>query len=305
MSSSESSNKTQIPPSSCANINGPPEKSNLKAQTLTIAQLKTVLDHVNPFCSAEKHDQVIRVLHHETNGSDEGMALADAWSNKGDNYPGTDALASTWRSYSDGNDEPETSETLRMMVEDCGFDWDDICNRDNSDFETREPQMEESNGQPAVTSSSPNIPFVEYSLQGMSEQLATEISDQVPLLGPIILMFQSSVIYASPNTGKTLIILWLLINAIKQGKLDPSCVFYFNLDDTPNGLIEKLKLAEEYGFHILAEGYNDFKAEFFLVMLADLVENNRAKGIIIILDTLKKFTACLSGCLPHPLPVVF
>ncbi len=160
----------------------------------------------------------------------------------------------------------------------------------SSGFEPCEYQMVESDGPPAVTSSASNIPFVAYSLQGMSEQLSREISDQKLILGLIILMYQSSVIYAAPNTGKSLIILWLLINAIKRGKIDPSCVFYFNLDDTPNGLIEKLKMAEKYGFHILAEGYNDFKAAALLVMLADLVENNRANGIIIILDTLKKFT---------------
>jgi hypothetical protein len=159
-----------------------------------------------------------------------------------------------------------------------------------SGFELCEYQVVESDEPSAVTSTATQIPLVEYSLLGMGEQLAKECAEQVLLLGPIILMHQSSVAYAAPNTGKTLIILKLLINAIKEGKVDPSNVFYINVDDTLNGLIEKLKLAEEYGFHMLAEGYNNFKADDLLKMLADLVENNRAKGIIIILDTLKKFT---------------
>jgi len=142
---------------------------------------------------------------------------------------------------------------------------------------------------PATPTSSGN-PLVEFSLRGMSGQLEKEFEDQVLLLGLIILMYQSSVIYAAPNTGKTLIILRLLINAIRQGKIDPSNVFYINVDDTPNGLIEKLKFADEYGFHLLAEGYNGFRANDLLGILAELIMNDQAMGVILILDTLKKFT---------------
>ena len=141
-----------------------------------------------------------------------------------------------------------------------------------------------------VPSAGSGNPLVSFSLRGMSEELAEQYSDQVLLLGLIILMYQSSVVYASPNTGKTLIILRLLINAIRQSKIEPSNVFYINVDDTPNGLIEKLKIADEYGFHMLAEGYNGFRANDLLSILADLVISNQAKGVIIILDTLKKFT---------------
>ena len=96
--------------------------------------------------------------------------------------------------------------------------------------------------------------------------------------------------YASPNTGKTLLILWLLMNAIRQGNINSYNVFYINVDDTPNGLIEKLRLADEYGFHMLAEGYNGFRANDLLNILAELIMNDQAKGVILILDTLKKFT---------------
>jgi len=41
---------------------------------------------------------------------------------------------------------------------------------------------------------------------------------------------------------------------------------------------------------MLAEGYNGFKADALLGILADLVSNGNAKGTILILDTLKKFT---------------
>lgn len=133
-------------------------------------------------------------------------------------------------------------------------------------------------------------PLVGFSLRGMSDQLARQFRDQVLVLGSIILMYQSSVIYASPNTGKTLVVLRLLIDAIQQGRIDPSMVFYINVDDTPNGLIEKLKLVDQYGFHMLAEGYNGFEADDLLNILAELIMNDQVKGVILILDTLKKFT---------------
>jgi hypothetical protein len=128
-----------------------------------------------------------------------------------------------------------------------------------------------------------------YSLRGMCAELSKEYSEQIPILGGIILRHQSSVIYAAPNTGKTLVILRLLVDGIKQGKIDPSHVFYINEDDTLNGIIEKLELVEENGFHMLTGGYNDFKADALLGMLND-IGNDQAKRTILILDTLKRFT---------------
>ena len=144
--------------------------------------------------------------------------------------------------------------------------------------------------QPSTTVVPPLNPLVGYSLKGQHGQLAQELSEQVLILGSIALQYQSTVIYAAPNTGKTLIILWLLIQGIKNGIINPANVFYVNVDDTPTGLIQKLKLADKHQFHILAEGYNDFKAEQLMVILERLIANDQAKGIIVILDTLKKFT---------------
>jgi hypothetical protein len=133
-------------------------------------------------------------------------------------------------------------------------------------------------------------PLLAYSMRGMSEQLADKYAEEVPFLGSIVLMFQSTVIYAAPNTGKTLLVLSMLIDAIRPGSIDPETVFYVNVDDTPHGLMEKVKIAEDFGFHMLAEGYNDFHADELLDVLVELVVNDRAKGVVVILDTLKKFT---------------
>ena len=57
-----------------------------------------------------------------------------------------------------------------------------------------------------------------------------------------------------------------------------------------NGLLEKLIIAEKSGFHMLSEGYNEFSAGKFLNTIKSMTEDGSAKGVIIVLDTLKKFT---------------
>ena len=43
-------------------------------------------------------------------------------------------------------------------------------------------------------------------------------------------------IYAKPNTGKTLLVIWMLIQAIKDKKIDGKNVHYINADDDYKGL---------------------------------------------------------------------
>jgi hypothetical protein len=124
----------------------------------------------------------------------------------------------------------------------------------------------------------------------MHAALEAEMQEQVFILGMIAILGQWTVIYASPNTGKTLIVLWLLIWGIKNGDIDPEKLFYINADDTHHGLTVKLGLVEAHGFHMLAPGYNEFRAKDFLDLLRKLCRKGQAKGSIVILDTLKKFT---------------
>ena len=42
-----------------------------------------------------------------------------------------------------------------------------------------------------------------------------------------------------------------------------------------------IKLADEYGYHMLAEGYNRFRTDDLLSILADLVNNDQAKGVSV------------------------
>jgi hypothetical protein len=61
------------------------------------------------------------------------------------------------------------------------------------------------------------------------------------------------------------------------------------MDDTAEGLLQKTRIASEYGFQMLAAGYVGFSAQEFSGVIKDMIDNNRASGVVIILDTLKKF----------------
>jgi len=128
-----------------------------------------------------------------------------------------------------------------------------------------------------------------FSLNGSAAEMESKMLDDTFVLGRMAILGQSTVLYAPPNAGKTLISLWLLIHAIQQGDINGADVFFVNADDNHRGLTHKLKLAEEHGFHMLAPGYNDFKAPHLVRYLSTLVKDDTAHGKVLVLDTVKKF----------------
>lgn len=129
-----------------------------------------------------------------------------------------------------------------------------------------------------------------FTLKGQADDMKQKMQDEVFILGRIALLGQLTVIYAKPNTGKTLITLRLLIDSVVDGTLKGDDVFYINADDTYRGLVSKLELAERYGFHMLAPNENGFQPKEFAHHLASMIEIDTARGKVIILDTMKKFT---------------
>jgi hypothetical protein len=133
-------------------------------------------------------------------------------------------------------------------------------------------------------------PLSEFCLNGGSEAMKKQMLDDKYILGKLALLGQWTVIYAKPNAGKTLLVMWMIIQAVKAGVIDGKDVYYVNADDTFKGLTYKLWLAENNGFMMLSPGYKGFKSEMLAPILQKLIEGDKAKGKVIILDTLKKFT---------------
>jgi hypothetical protein len=129
-----------------------------------------------------------------------------------------------------------------------------------------------------------------FALNGSAAEMKTKMLDDKYILGRMAILGQSTAMYAKPNAGKTLLSIWLLIQAIESGEIRGEDIFYINADDNHKGLTYKLELAEKHGFLMLAPGYNNFQADMLTEYLATLVKQDTASGKILILDTVKKFT---------------
>ncbi len=248
-----------------------------------IARLRMLIPYLNPYCEISARDHVLRSLHGATDGGADGLAMADAWYRKRPDYPGPDVVAHTWRAFLRDEHADAGFAELCALVDSYGFDALAICSAVEPDFEQQQYELVD----PAATKTTV---LSAYSLSGSLEALRKEMVEQKRLLDGIALMGQVTVLYAAPNTGKTLLVLSMLIEAIKEGRVDPANVFYMNCDDGTNGLVQKVELAERYGFHMLAEGHKDFETRLFLQILSKVIASEQAKGLVIVLDTLKKFT---------------
>lgn len=129
-----------------------------------------------------------------------------------------------------------------------------------------------------------------FALNGQSAAMEAQMLEDAFILGRLAILGQSTAIYAPPNAGKTLITLSLMIEGIESGAVNPDSLYYINADDNFKGLVIKLKLAERHGFKMLAPHHNEFKLEEFCAYLLRLVADQTARGVIVVLDTIKKFT---------------
>ena len=129
-----------------------------------------------------------------------------------------------------------------------------------------------------------------FSMQGQAEVMKKKMLDDIFVLAFIALLGQATTIYARANTGKTLLVLWMLIESIIEKRIKGENVIYVNADDTFSGFIQKLELAEKYGFHMLMPNQNGFEPQAMQGYLRQMIDDDTARNSIIILDTLKKFT---------------
>lgn len=135
-----------------------------------------------------------------------------------------------------------------------------------------------------------SMSFDDFALNGQSEAMAEKMKSDTYILKDLAIAGQMTVFYAAPNTGKTLIILKMLINSIKAGDVDAENVYFINADDGGKGLVTKLKLAEEYGFKMLSPNFKGFTVATFEGVISYLVNADDCAGKVVILDTVKKFT---------------
>lgn len=136
----------------------------------------------------------------------------------------------------------------------------------------------------------PKPPLSRFSLRGMADELEARAAETKPLLGKFVMQGQSTMIYAAPNTGKTLVVLKLCLDAIDAGHIDPGKLYFVNADDSSQGLADKLRLMDDAGANMLAPGFKGFRSDQLAAIMTEMIDEGLASGTCIVLDTMKKFT---------------
>lgn len=119
----------------------PVDKTRIAAKPLlensdkVIRELQAMLQHVDPDCGYGDWFRVLAALFHATGGSEDGLAIADAWSARGEKYPGPDEIAAKWGSFGNYDGDPVTIATIRQMLTDAGVDWMEVCAAAEPGFE--------------------------------------------------------------------------------------------------------------------------------------------------------------------------
>lgn len=259
-----------------------------------VAKLPALLGSIDPDCTRPEWLRVLMAVFHTTGGSDAGFALADEWSSKGNKYKGTKDIETQWRSFDGNVQRPVTIATLIMMAREAGADMQNIARGNSDAFEPCEtidirPDSQNTSNTDTIDQPGTANPLTQYSLRDSLLELEKQKVEQVLILGALVLLGQATVIYALANTGKTLILIYLIIEAIKKRLIDPSKLIYINMDDNSSGLVDKVRLALEYGFHMAADGHKDFQAKALRAAMEKMIAENTARDAIVVLDTLKKF----------------
>ena len=127
-------------------------------------------------------------------------------------------------------------------------------------------------------------------INSLIPEMEAQMLADVFVLDGIALLGQLTTIYAKPNAGKTLTTMYMLTESIKAGRIKGKDVYYINADDSGNGLTAKGKIANKFGFGMVAPGYGNFNSDDLVNKLKQAIIDDTASGKIIVLDTLKKFT---------------
>ena len=126
-------------PSGLQELTTPKEKT---AET-SLYKVEELLNTVDPDCGYDDWLRVGMAVFHETNGSEEGMALYDRWSRKGEKYKNISEIEAKWRSFSVDMINPVTIGTLIKMAADADADVAIIM---GDGFEGDESKLAHANG---------------------------------------------------------------------------------------------------------------------------------------------------------------
>jgi hypothetical protein len=100
--------------------------------------------------------------------------------------------------------------------------------------------------------------------------------------------------YGLPNSGKTLMLIHLLREAIKDDCIEARDVFYINADDNFVGVYDKGRIFENMGANLISPDASGVSPSEIINLILKIAEEGDAEGKLVILDTQKKFTDMMS-----------
>lgn len=279
------------------------------AEEITLNRLESLLEYFDPDEGGrDSWVAKLATIFNATCGSERGLDLADAWSKRGGKgkYKNRKDVEVRWRSFRKDYDKKATINGLIKEVLKINPNWIEEQSDREDPFEVvttiyrkptikqnepaSHPELEQSTAE-SKTPESPKFenPFASFSITDDIEEIEKNALPQVPILMPIALSGEITVIIAAPNSGKTLLTFFMIREGIREKRFDPARIIYANFDDTQQGLITKGKIAKDFGFHMMAPGYRGANVEKVIDSMKKTVSQNKAQGVVLILDTLKKF----------------
>lgn len=128
------SNVKQAKPKDALIIDGNPRGASLSLSSdpdPKITAIRALIAHLDPDIGYTDWLSVLMAIHNETNGSEEGLALANEWSSDGDKYKGFSEIENKWNSFNVGSREPVTMGTIRRLLQMQGLDANQILKSAN------------------------------------------------------------------------------------------------------------------------------------------------------------------------------
>lgn len=254
----------------------------------TIERLSVYLDHLDPDDDGyESWVKTLMAIFNATNGSPEGLSLAIEWSSKGEKYKGSRDIETRWSGFKLGGHVITEAFIASRLIRDGLSPIELLGHELGPDFERIDTSEAPATNYKNYFSRFSAVPHLDY--------LRTLKREVKPILGPLAVDGELTIISAGPNSGKTLITLSLLFKEITENGLDPARVAYLDFDDSMNDFIEKADLASKYGIEFVAPSTTlDGRAQSldpanFIEHLQHCISEGSANGTIIILDTVKKF----------------
>lgn len=124
------------------------------------------------------------------------------------------------------------------------------------------------------------------------ELMKLRAQDAVFILPEVAMLGDCTILNAGPNTGKTLLTLWMLTQRDKKATAHLK-IYYINADDSFNGGIEKMEILKGQGITTLIPNQNGFDPGDLAKIIKAAIKADACGRMVIILDTLKKFVSTM------------